>query len=318
MNQRIIRQNVGIDVAKDDFKVCLSVMNEGGRISVCGSRTFANTYKGFREFYEWSEHRRETSETMHITMEATGVYYEGLAYFLNREPSFAVHVILPNKVKNYAKSLDFKSKTDKIDAQILARFGLERELRRWQPISPNLLELKQLTRELDRLVRSRTAMSNQLHSSEHESKPNMRVIDRSKDHIALLDRQIKQIEGEIKALVNGDDRLKHKFAFLQSIPGVGLLTVAVIVAETNGFETFTGIKQLTSCARLDVKIMESGTWKGKSRISKRGNSRIRKALFMPSLSRVRHDRAAALFCERIRRRKGKPMVVLVAVQRKTL
>jgi transposase len=117
--------------------------------------------------------------------------------------------------------------------------------------------------------------------------------------------------------VNGDEKLKHRFAFLQGIPGVGLLTVAVIVAETNGFETFTGIKQLTSYAGLDVKIMESGAWKGKSRISKRGNSRIRQALFMPSLSQVKHDSAAALFYERIRQRKGKPLVALVAVQRKT-
>jgi transposase len=318
MAKSIIKQNVGIDIAKDDFKACLSVMDAGGRISICGSRTFSNTHKGFQEFAVWVERKRERSVTVHLTMEATGVYYEGLAYFLWNGQGYAVQVILPNKVKNYAKSLDFKSKTDKIDAQILARFGLERELRHWQPVSSNLLELKQITRERDRLVRNRTAMSNQLHSSEHEGKPNRRIIDRTGDHIALLDRQIKEIEGEIKTLVGSDDNLKRKFAFLQSIPGVGLLTCAVVVAETNGFETFTGIKQLTSYAGLDVKIQESGAWKGKSRISKRGNSRIRKALFMPSLSRVKHDRAAALFCERIRQRKGKPMVALVAVQRKTL
>jgi len=317
MNKNIIRENIGIDIAKDDFKVCLSAMDANGRITIRGSRSFANTHRGFEEFYEWTGRKSGTPAKVHFTMEATGVYYEGLAYFLWQQSS-VVHVVLPNKVKNYAKSLDFKSKTDKIDAQILSRFGLERELRRWQPISPNLLELKQLTRERDRLVRNRTAMSNRLHSSEHEGKPHHRIIDRTQEHIALLDRQIKEIEGEIKTLVAGDEPLKRKFAFLQSIPGVGMLTVAVIAAETNGFETFTGIKQLTSYAGLDVKIQESGTWKGKSRISKRGNCHIRKALYMPSLSRVKHDSAAALFYENIRSRRGHAMVALVAVQRKTL
>lgn len=251
-------------------------------------------------------------------MESTGVYYENLAYFLWQKDDFIVRVILPNKVKNYAKSLDIKSKTDKIDAQILAEFGLKNDLRPWQPISPNLLELKQFTRERDMLIRSRTMAANHLHAFEHQGKPNKKIIVRTKKHISLLNKQVKEIEQEIKMLVNEDDKLKKKFEYLQSIPGVGLLTIATIVAETNGFETFTSIKQLTSYAGLDVKIAESGTWKGKSRISKRGNSHIRKALYMPSLARIRFDKSANLFYENLKERKGKSMVALVAVQRKML
>jgi transposase len=273
--------------------------------------------KGFKAFLAWTNSKRAASE-LYFTMEATGVYYEGLAYFLWREAVGKVQVLLPNKVKNFAKSLDFKSKTDKIDAQILALMGLERFLHQWQPISDNLLELKQLTRERDMLVRSRTAACNRLHAFEHQGKPNKNVIARSKKHISLLDKQAKEIEKEIKTLVNQDDKLKRKFEYLQSIPGVGLLTIATIVAETNGFETFTSIKQLTSYAGLDIKIAESGTWKGKSRISKRGNSHIRKALYMPSLARVRFDESANAFYENLKERKGKPMIALVAVQRKML
>ncbi|MDR2887272.1 MAG: hypothetical protein LBV26_04600 [Bacteroidales bacterium] len=58
--------------------------------------------------------------------------------------------------------------------------------------------MKQLIRERDRLVRNRTAMSNQLHSVKHGGKQNKRIIDRTGDHIALLDKQIKEIEDEIK------------------------------------------------------------------------------------------------------------------------
>ena len=318
MEKDIIKQSVGIDIAKDDFKVCFSVMNQKMQIKVRGSRTFANNFKGFKEFLEWLNRKRETSDNLYFTMEATGVYYENLAYFLWQKENFIIRIILPNKVKNYAKSLNFKSKTDKIDAEILARFGLERELKIWQPISPNLLELKQLTRERDIIVRNRTASSNRLHAAEHQSKPNKKVILRTKTQISLFDEQIKEIEKEIKLLVNQDDKLKQKFEYLKSIPGVSLLTFAVIVAETNGFETFTSIKQLTSYAGLDVKIAESGKWKGKSRISKQGNSHIRKALYMPSLSRIACDKAAKCFYEDLKNRKGCSMIALVAVQRKML
>jgi transposase len=318
MEQNIVKQNVGIDIAKDDFKVCFSVIKQNLQIKVRGSRTFANSFTGFKEFAQWLKGKRELSDSIYFTMESTGVYYENLAYFLWQKKDFTVQVILPNKVKNYAKSLDIKSKTDKIDAQILAEFGLKNELRRWQPISPNLLELKQLTRERDMLIRNRTMSANHLHAFEHQGKPNRKIIVRTKKHISLLDKQIKEIEKEIKIIVNHDDKLKKKFEYLQSIPGIGLLTTAVIVAETNGFETFTNIKQLTSYAGLDVKIAESGTWKGKSRISKRGNSHIRKALYMPSMARIRFDKQANLFYENLKERKAKPMIALVAVQRKML
>jgi len=320
MEKDIIKQNIGIDIAKDDFKVCYSLINTNFHIKICGSRTFTNNFKGFNEFLTWIKNRRKTSDNLHFTMEATGVYYESLAYFLWQDSDFKVQVVLPNKVKYYAKSLDFKSKTDKIDAQILARFGLERELQIWQPISPNLLELKQLTRERDALICTKTATSNQLHAAEHQGKPNKKVIVRAKTHINLLDKQVKEIEKEIKSIVNQDDKLKKKFSFLESIPGIGTLTVAVIVAETNGFETFTNVKQLTSYAGLDVRIVESGKWKGESHISKRGNSHIRKALYMPSLSRISSDKSAKQFYENIKKRKGqdKSMVALVAVQRKML
>jgi len=106
--------------------------------------------------------------------------------------------------------------------------------------------------------------------------------------------------------------------YLLSIPGVRLLTAATIVAETNGFAAFESIKQLTSYAGLDVRIAESGKWKGKSKISKRGNSHIRKALFMPSLSKITHDKATKQFFERIKTKKGIGMVATVAVERKLL
>jgi transposase len=317
MKVEIIKQNVGVDVAKDDLKVALSGLTIDHRTVVRSTRTFPNTTTGFKRLQEWVSLKKHPDFTVHFTMEATGVYYEGLAYFLC-EQGYNLHVVLPNYVKKYAQSLGIKSKTDKIDAKVLAQMGLERELRLWQPISTYLLGLKQLTRERDALMRNRITTANHLHAYRHQGKPNKDSISRSKRHISFLDKQIKQIEKEIAIFVNCDKELKRKIEYLLSIPGVGLLTSATIVAETNGFAAFESIKQLTSYAGLDVRIAESGKWKGKSKITKRGNSHIRKALFMPSLSKIRCDRTTAQFFGRLKEKKGIGMIATVAVERKLL
>jgi len=317
MKQEIIKQNVGVDVSKDDVKVALSHLTVDYRVVVRSTRTFPNTPKGFGQLQEWVNERKYPTQTAHFTMEATGVYYEGLAYFLY-EQGYCLHVVLPNYAKKYGQSLGIKSKTDKLDARTLAQMGLERELRVWQPVSPSLYELKQLTRERDALVRNRTAASNLLHAYRHHGKPNQDSISRSIKQISFLDQQIKQIEKEITSFVNQDKTLKTRIKYLLSIPGVGLLTAATIVAETNGFATFENIKQVISYAGLDVRIVESGKWKGKSKISKRGNSHIRKALFMPSLSKIKHNQETKQFYERLKEKKAVGMIAVVAVERKLL
>lgn len=318
MKVEVIKQNVGIDVSKDHIDVAFSNLTADFRIVVVSTRKFSNTAKGFKQLQDWVNRKKCPDMAVHFTMEATGVYYEGLAYFLYEQEGYRVHVVLPNKVHKYAQSFGLKSKTDKIDACLLAKMGLERELRQWQPISPCLLGLRQLTRERDALVRNKTNVSNQLHAYSHQGKPNKETIARSKKLISFLDRQIKQIDKEIKSFVNADQELKTKMEYLLSIPGVGMVTAATIVAETNGFAAIGSIKQLTSYAGLDVRISESGKWKGKTKISKRGNSHIRKAIYMPVLSKIRKDKQTKQFYERLKEKKGVGMVAVVAVGRKLL
>jgi len=317
MKEGIIKQNVGIDVSEEDIKAALSSLTLDYQVIVRSTRTFANTQIGFKELQALVNGKKDSTKVIHLTLEATGVYYESLAYYLY-EQDFMLHVVLPNQAKKYGQSLGIKSKTDGIDARVLAQMGLERELRVWQPISPALLGLKQLIRERDALVRIRTTASNHLHAYCHQGKPNKDSIARSEEHIAYMDGQVKQIEKEITEFVNRNEKLKDRMAYLLSIPGVGLLTAATLVAETNGFAAFESIKQLTSYAGLDIRITESGKGKGKSKISKRGNSHIRKALFMPSLSKIRSDQTSKLFYQRLKAKKGIGMVAVVAIERKLL
>jgi transposase len=266
---------------------------------------------------DWVSGKSQSSLPVIFTMEATGVYYESLAYFLYNL-SYRLHIVLPNQAKKYGQSLGQKSKTDKIDACVLAQMGLKQELRVWQPISPHLLGLKQLTREREVLVRSKVAAANHLHAYSHQGKPNQHSIARTEEHIAFLKQQIKLIEKEIANFVRQDKSLESRIACLISIPGVQLLTAAIIVAETSGFETFENIKQLTSYAGLDVRIQESGKWRGKTKISKQGNSHIRKALYMPAISKITSDIATKEFYERLVGANKTKMSAVIAVERKLL
>ena len=99
MKVEIIKQNVGVDVAKDDFKVALSNLTVDYLSVVCFTRTFENTMKGFKQLQEWVNLKKNHRHGISFTMEATGVYYEGLAYFLH-EQNYELHVVLPNHAKH--------------------------------------------------------------------------------------------------------------------------------------------------------------------------------------------------------------------------
>jgi transposase len=251
-------------------------------------------------------------------MEATGVYHESLAYFLS-ERGDRVSIILPNKISNYSRTLDVKTVTDRTASEAITRFGLERNLADWEPPKGIYKKLRQLTRERDQVVEARTAAKNQLHAEQTEAYPNKTSVARTKKRIALLDKQDKEIKEELAELIKTDLEMKKVVIILCSVPGIGLLTAATILGETNGFELIRNKRQLASYAGFDVQEKQSGTSvRGKSRISKRGNKYLRKAMHMPALAAIRHDdRFKAIFA-RIVSKHGIKMKSAVAVQRKLL
>jgi len=144
---KVLKQNVGLEVDSKKVKVSLQVLKEDMSIRILGSRSWDNSVKAFEAMEEWIEKKRIKELDVHLTMEATGVYYENLAYFFNDKSSFIVHVLLPNMSNAFRKSLNEKSKTDEIDAKILGHMGLERRLRRWEPMSTQMRQLKKYNRE---------------------------------------------------------------------------------------------------------------------------------------------------------------------------
>ena len=135
----------------------------------------------------------------------------------------------------------------------------------------------------------------------------------------MLDKQEQEIKEELSALIETDVEMKKITAVLCSLSGVGLLTAATVLGETNGFELIRNRRQLASYAGFDVKEKQSGTSvKGKPRISKKGNKYLRKAMHLPALSAIRHDERFKGLFARIVSKHGIKMKAAVAVQRKLL
>lgn len=316
--EKIIKQVVGIDIGNKELVVCIGRIDQTLKKEIYAYRSFRNTAKSFQAFLQWVNKSTDSNVPVWYVMEATGVYHEALAYYLEQEGCL-ISIILPNKISNYFKTLDVKTVTDKTSSEAIAFFGLERSLELWHSPDPIFKKLRQLTRERDQIVQERTIVKNQLHAEKAEALPNASSIKRAQQRIKLLDQQEEAIMGEIKQIVQQEPALKDQVKIITTIPGVGLLTAVVILAETNGFELIRSKKQLASFAGLDVKEKQSGTSvKGKPSISKRGNRYLRKALHLPALAAIRHEKQYKNTFTRLVSKHGIKMKAAVAVQRKIL
>lgn len=318
MVREVLKQSVGMDVSKDSFSACFTQREIKKELRILSSRKFACNIKGFREFEKWFTHLHREGVPLYFLMEATGVYYEELAYFLFNQGE-KVSILLPNKTSAYAKSLDYKSKTDEIDAKKLAQMSLERDLPLWSPPSDKMLKIKRLCRERDEILQEKTAVSNRLHAKDHSYQPEKESLKRAEKLLNFLEKQVKQIEKAIHSTIENDAEIKQKIEIVCSIPGISMISAATIVSETNGFTLFKNKAQLVSYAGYDVVEKSSGTSvKGVSRISKKGNKHIRKILYFPAIVATMHDpKMKALYLKVFDRTKIK-MKGFVAVQRKLL
>ncbi len=316
--QTSLKYGVGIDIGSEEFYVCMSVIDQSQQIKIKATTKFKNTSKGFEEFYKWVNNHQKEALPVQYLMEATGIYYEQLGLFLSQKGCYLT-VILPQKAKYYIKALGIKTKTDSVDAQALATMVCQQHLPAWKPIGEEIYKLRQLTRQNIYLQELRSQLRNQLLATELS----MFVCKEVKKH---LEKLIKEVEKQvddcyvlIQKSIESNPEWERKVAQVCAIKGVGLLTVANLISETNEFEMFENQRQLVSYAGYDVVQNQSGKRAGKTRISKRGNNRIRRALHMSALQVVKYDQKpfSDLYNRVFERTKIK-MKGYTAVQRKLL
>src|SRR5690554_255409 len=158
--QEIIKQVVGIDIGKEKFFACYQIKDLNEHIVIKGTKSFRNDNGGYKEFLLWCKRREKptVAPTVYV-MEATGIYYEDLAYFLY-ENGCKVSVQLAQKLTYFAKSNNLKTKTDKVDAKMIATFGIEKTLGTtdfWTPPSKEFKVIRDLSREHTSLKKDLTA-----------------------------------------------------------------------------------------------------------------------------------------------------------------
>jgi transposase len=314
----ILKQIVGIDISYKKFDARFGTINTLQHNALSPSKSFNNSPAGFKLFLRWiKKYVLSGNIPLVFVMEATGVYYEHLAHFLIQH-GYQVAVILPNKIRNYAKSLESKSKTDPLDSAVITRFGLERQLSLWTPPSVTLKTLRDLCREYHCLKANITQIKNQLHALNSSFKPHRESFKRKTQLLKFLQRQVVLIKKELRALVKSDSTLAQRLKQIKTAKGLGDITILTVLAETRCFQLVTNQKQLASYAGFDIVFNDSGLKKGKTSISKKGNTFIRKALFMPALSACRANPQMKNLYQRLVAKGKNKKLAIIAVARKLL
>lgn len=296
---------LGIDIAKLKFNVCLINPKEKLR-----HRLFPNTATGFAQLKEWLA--KQGVPKVHACLEATGTYSEPLALFLH-EAGQRVSVVNPAAIKAFAQSRLSRTKTDKVDAELIARFCQAQEPPAWSPPAAEVRELQALVRRLEALIEMRVAEENRLSSGVTVGA----VRESIQAHLLYLNEQIKRTEELIREHINSHPTLKRQSALLDSIPGIGETTAAVLLAEITDLKQYRSARQVAAYVGLVPRERQSGSsLRGRARLSKIGNARLRKALYFPAITALRCSSFFKAWAERLQERGKCKMTVICAVMRK--
>ena len=298
---------LGLDVAKRTFAAAI-LLSEGRT----RHRQFANSPAGFTALAAWL--RAHATAQLHAGLEATGTNGDALALFLHHT-GVRVSVINPLRIHAFAKSELARNKTDPLDAALIARFVATQQPRAWTPPPPEQRQLQALVRRVEALQAMRQAEHNRLDLESADSP----LAESLRAHLAHLDEQLCQLHQRLRDHLHTHPALQQQSALLQSIPGIGATTALKLLAEMPGLAERPSARQVAAYAGLNPAHRESGSSvRGRSHLSKIGNARLRRALYLPAVVAMRHNPLLRDFAARLRDRHKAPMVVVAAVMRKLL
>jgi transposase len=271
---------------------------------------FKNNGSGFKKFIKL------LNSDSHCVMEATGYYHYQLAYHL-LESGIKVSVENPLSVKRFIQMRLSKIKTDKSDSKLICAYAEQVELKLWKGSSKEVQESLQLTRALSIYTKQRTMLKNKLHGEDVLGSPSKVVVSSLKRSLKQLGKEMKTLEDRLLVLVKQEHQ--DLFTRLKTIPGIGPKTAIMLVVLTGGFERFSSASELCSYAGLTPVIRQSGSSvKGRPRISKMGNQKLRNLLFMCSFTACKYNKACRDLYERIVAKGKSKKLALIAVCNKLL
>ena len=293
-----ITHYVGIDVSKKSLDVCIFPGRK--HLAICYDD------KGLKQLLR----KLPPKGTCLVVMEATGGYQRKAATAL-LDAGHHVAVVNPRQVRDFAKGLGILAKTDRIDASVIARFGQQIHPRILVKPPKELAELEELVVRRRQLINLRTAEKNRCETDTTEfiRQSIQQVID-------LLNQQIKEIEKKIDALVKSNDDWKDKSDLLVSVPGVGLITVASLLAELPELGLLNR-QEIAALVGLAPFNRDSGRFRGKRTIWG-GRASVRSVLYMATLTAKQHNPKIKAFAERLKAEGKEFKVIMVACMRKLL
>lgn len=293
---------LGIDISKKTFDVALF------RNEKIKNKSFKNSAEGFSQLQQWLE--KQSADNLHVCMESTGIYGEALAEFLF-DIGCDVSVVNPARVKGYAQSELVRSKTDKQDAALIARFCLSMNPHLWQPQPIETRQLRGLVRRLEAVTGMRQQELNRL-----EAAPTV-IEEQLKRHISYLEKEIKELKKTINQHIDDHPDLMSKKALLNSIPGIGEATINVILSEFSDLTQFKNAKALSAYIGVAPRIRQSGTsLRERGMMSKMGRSALRKAFYMPALVALRYNPSIVEMNKRLTEAGKSKMTIVGAAMRK--
>lgn len=300
---------LGVDVGATE----LWVSSEG-----VNPRIFDHNTKGIKALYSWAIKQAGDSKA-HLCMEATGVYSQDVAIRLLELPGIEVSIINPACIKAYANVQFRRSKTDMIDAEVIRCYAESQRPSSWQPAPKVQRQLYELVAQADsiqaslRQWRNRRHAHGYIHDLPKEVKTSQLAIERS------LEKQLQRLEQAIDQLCASDPELARDIMILESIPGIARKSAVKVLAYGREWLTKRTAKALTAHAGLAPHHYQSGTSiKGRSRLDKRGNKKLRYALYMPALVGVVHNPIIKSCYKRLCNNGKQKKLALVACMRKLL
>jgi transposase len=302
---------VGIDIAAKTFTATWTPHGPPR------PRIFEHTTAGYQALVSQLSTVAPTPADVRVAMEATGSYWIAVATFLY-EAGYAVVVINPAQIASFAKSLPRRAKTDLRDAELICQFAQERTPPTWTPPPSVYHELRQRLVARDALMEMRQQARNQHHALAQWPIQVAAVTTQFVDLITELDARIAQIERQITQTLH-DGAWATSVALLTSIPGLGPTTIAWLLVATVNFTLCPTAESMAAYAGLAPLAHESGTSvRRQAQLSRSGHARLRKALYLATLSAARHNPLIRTFYQRLRAA-GKPFkVAQCAAARKLL
>ncbi|HEX8238028.1 MAG TPA: IS110 family transposase [Abditibacteriaceae bacterium] len=271
---------LGIDVSKNTLDVALLKQSTQSKPL---HRVFPNSTSGHEQLLTWLTSHR--TGAVHACLEATGTWAEAVALALH-EAGHTVSVVNPAQVRAFGQSQLKRTKTDKADAQMIARFCAMHQPPAWTPAPAHMRELQALVRRLEALEEMRHMEENRLQSGVISAE----VRSSLEEHISYLQEQIDKARRQITDHIDQNPDLKNKAKLLESIPGIGEATAALLLAEVGDITQFKNARQVAAFAGLVPRIRESGSSvRSKARLSKVGSSRLRKAMYFPAITALRFN-----------------------------